>query len=82
MQGRSFAETLRAQLDSVLEMVPPMLEGLDTELRDLGMDPDEIFAKLGKESVWRLDKSISAGERVAAGRAEASDPDDAMRMGS
>ena len=82
LQGRSFAETLRAQLNSVLDLVPPILQGLDTEFRDVGMDPDEIFAKLGEESVWRLEKSISAGERVAAGRAEAIDADDAMRLGS
>lgn len=82
IQGRSFADVLRAQLDSVLAFVPPMLKALDTELRDIGIDPEKLFSDLGKEAVWRLEKSVAAGERVAAGKAEASDPHDAALIGA
>ena len=82
VKGRSFADTLRAQLQSVLVLVPPMLEGLDVELRDLGMDPDGLYQKLAEEAAWRLEKSISSGERVAAGQAEASDPVAAALLGA
>jgi len=82
LRGRSHAEMLRAQLDSVLSLVPPMLNGLDAELRAIGIDAQALLEKLREEAVWRLDKSITAGERVAAGKAAVSHPADAARLGA
>ena len=82
IRGRTYAETLHEQLNAVLGQVPPVLEALEVELRDIGIDAQELLHELGEEAVWRLDKSITAGERVAAGTAEASDPENAALLGA
>jgi hypothetical protein len=82
IRGRSYAESLRGQLDSVLSLVPPMLQALEVELREIGIDAEALFDKLSQEAVWRLDKSINAGERVATGKAEVSRLQDAAQLGA
>lgn len=73
---------LHAQLQGVLDKVTPMIESLREDLTAIGIDPDELFHKLGNEAKKRLQKSIDAGLRVAAGQAEASAAQDAALIGA
>ncbi len=80
--ARAYADHLRGRLETVLAQVPPILQVLDTELRAIGIDPEELFANLGQEAMARLDRSIASGERVAQGQAEASRPAEAALLGA
>lgn len=73
---------LHGQLQGVLEKVVPMIDSLRGDLTAIGIDPDELFHKLGREAKKRLQKSIDAGRRVAAGQAEASAAQDAALIGA
>lgn len=81
-QGASLSEQLHGRLQSVLGMVRPMFEGLREELTEIGINTEELLHKLGEEAAWRLDKSIDAGRRIAAGKAVAGDPKDAALIGA
>lgn len=81
-EGGTYSSALHDRLQSVLAGVPPIFRALDEELREIGIDTEEILAKLEEEAAWRLDKSILAGRRVAAGKTEASDPLEASLIGS
>jgi len=80
--GRSQSEHLHARLQSVLAKVLPMIQALETELTEIGVDTAALFHQLGEEAAWRLDKSIQAGQRVAQGQAVASDPQEAALIGA
>lgn len=81
-EGRAYSEDLHGRLSNVLAMVPPIFDALQVELKEIGMDTEEIFHKLGEEARWRLDKAIAAGERIAAGKAVVGDPKDAAIIGA
>ena len=81
-EGQSYSDTLRERLQTVLSHIPPVLDALGTELAEMGIETDALFHNLGKEAAWRLEKSIRAGERVAAGKSKASDPAEAERIGA
>jgi hypothetical protein len=72
VEGRTFSEHLHARLQKVLDHVEPILDTLDAELHEVGIDRHQLLADLTEEAKRRLDKSIRAGERVAAGKAAAS----------
>lgn len=76
------AEHLHARLRSVLEAVTPITDALADELDEIGIDRGKLHHELADEASWRLDRSIEAGARVAAGRAEASDPERAAEIGA
>jgi len=59
-----------------------MIEAVQTELTEMGVDTEALQHELAKEAAWRLDKSIDAGRRVAAGQAAASDPREAALIGA
>lgn len=80
--GQAQSDHLHGRLAGVLDKVPPIFEALSSELTAIGIDTEEIFHKLKKEATWRLDKSIEAGRRVAAGKATASDPELAEQIGA
>lgn len=77
-EGETYAEQLQARLRSVLEFLPPMLEELDVELADIGIDRHELHHDVAEEAMERLVKSIEAGRRVARRRAEAEKPEEAL----
>lgn len=64
-EGRSYSVQLRARLQDVLSLVPPMFKALETELREIGIDVEGVLHRLGEEAAERLEKSIEAGERLA-----------------
>lgn len=80
--GAALEKTLHAQLSGVLEKATPVIEALRTDLVDIGFDPDKLFADLSHEVRWRLEKSIAAGRRIAAGTAQPSDPVAAELIGA
>jgi len=65
VDAEAWVEHLKARLDDVLHSVPPMLEGLDSELRGVGMDPGELFERLTEDTHRRLAKSLDSGARRA-----------------
>lgn len=81
-EGRSYSKHLHGRLQAVLDQVPPIFRALETELSEMGIDTDKLLYDLGKEASWRLEKSIQAGERVAAGKTKASDPEEAAVIGA
>ncbi|MEM1180264.1 MAG: ferritin-like domain-containing protein [Acidobacteriota bacterium] len=62
---------LHEHLKGVLHKLPPVLDSLATELKDIGVDRIEIFDKVAEEAERRLDRSIRAGRRVAGQQTEA-----------
>jgi len=72
-EGKRFRDQLHARLQTVLGGVRPMIDGLEQELRDIGIDCRELLHDLGVEAPQRLEKSIEAGQRIAAGQSAASD---------
>lgn len=59
-----------------------MLDALGSELEEIGIDVEKLFAGVGEEARKRLDKSIRAGERVAAGKMDAHQLQDAAAVGA
>lgn len=80
--GDARADGLRQRLEGVLDKVPPILDALDAELAEVGMDREWLFGKLGEESRRRLETSVSRARRVAAGEAAASRMADAAAVQS
>lgn len=80
--GRLAAESLHGRLRYVLSGVTPMLEALAEELAEIGIDRHQLLHDLEQEATWRLEKSIAAGRRVAAGQAIAASPEDAALLGA
>jgi len=81
-ESEALSARLHAQLTSVLEKAVPMMSALRDELVEIGFDPEKLFADLAEEARWRLQKSIDAGRRVAAGRNAPSDPQAAELIGA
>lgn len=85
-EGEDRAETERArlvaQLRAVLDKAKPIFDALHDDMTGIGMEPDRMYHDLGVEALRRLEKSIAAGLRVAAGKAQASDPDAAVAIGA
>lgn len=81
-EGDAQSEQLHRRLGLVLEKVRPILDALRDELTEMGIDTEALYYDLAKEAGWRLDKSIDAGRRIAAGKAEASDPREAALIGA
>ena len=80
--GQSRSEQLHERLRKVLAMVQPMIDTLHGELTEIGVDTEALFHNLSREASRRLDKSIAAGRRVAAGKAEASELQEAALIGA
>lgn len=76
------ADRLTANLDQVLSFVPPILEALAVEVREMGIDREEILALLAEEARWRLARAVEAGRRIAAGDEDPSDPAEAEAIGA
>ena len=81
-EGNSLSIHLHGRLQDVLGKVRPMFDALREELTEIGIDIEELLHKLADEASWRLDKSIEAGRRIAAGQAMAGDPKDAALIGA
>ncbi len=70
-EGDQASDFLHRKLERVLDHVPPMLEALDADLVEIGIDWRRMVARLRDETTDRLDKSIDRGSRVGSGeRAE------------
>lgn len=70
--GDARAAHLRGRLASVLAGVPPILDEIDAELAEVGIDRQALYARLAEDSRRRLETSIARGRKVAAGEEEAS----------
>ncbi|HEX9736448.1 MAG TPA: ferritin-like domain-containing protein [Thermoanaerobaculia bacterium] len=81
-EGEAQSAHLHARLGQVLGMVRPMIEAVETELTEMGVDTEKLQDDLARQATWRLEKSIEAGRRVAAGQAAASDPREAALIGA
>lgn len=81
-EAQRYREHLEGRVDHVIGGLVPMLEALDREITDIGMDREDILDAVCTEAKWRLEKSIEAGRRVAAGKAKSSDPADAELIGA
>lgn len=81
-EGEEQSKHLHARLQDVLSKVRPMIDALTTELDEMGIDIEKLYHELGEEAAWRLDKSIQAGRRLAAGQAKASALEDAALIGA
>ncbi len=58
------SETLLERLEYVLERVPPILQALEADTDEFGMEsPDDFFEQLREECRTRLMKSIETGQR-------------------
>jgi hypothetical protein len=60
------AERLASRLQTVLDLVPPILRDLDAEIRGLGIDPEAFLAGLRLECEARLGKCFRAADDGAA----------------
>lgn len=76
------SQHLHAQLQGVLDKALPMFDALDDDLTAIGVDSARVIHDLGEEARQRLQKSIDAGLRVAAGKADASRAADAEAIGA
>jgi P-aminobenzoate N-oxygenase AurF len=76
-RGQSYAGQLHRRLEHVLSFLPPALEAMSVELSEIGIDREEVFARVGSEASRRLEKSINAGRRLGEARAhgEVSEPE-------
>jgi len=57
---------LRRRLRAVLDYVPPILEGLDADIRALGVDRAGFYHRLHADVEKRLERSILCGKKMAA----------------
>jgi len=64
-EAEEFSEHLHRRLQKVLDLVDPMLDAVDTELEEVGIDRHELHHELSEDSKDRLSKSIEAGRRLA-----------------
>ncbi len=81
-EAEAYSERLHSRLGKVLDYLLPALEALRDELEEIGIDHRKLFADVGDESKRRLEKSIRAGQRVAAGKVEAHKLEDAALVGA
>jgi hypothetical protein len=65
--GKSCSEHLRARLKSVLATVPAILDVLDADMKQIGIDRAALTQRLETDVLQRLNRSLSAGENAAAG---------------
>ena len=63
------AQGLRERMKFVLEGVPPIINALETELDDIGIDMEKVIHTLENVAISRLDKAINGGKKKAAGEA-------------
>jgi len=68
--AKAFAERLTERMEQVIDYAPSLFESLKPELAAIGFQVDTVLDTLPEESRSRLRKSIGAGERIAAERAE------------
>ncbi|MEM9594096.1 MAG: ferritin-like domain-containing protein [Acidobacteriota bacterium] len=80
-KGEERAAHLHRWLEKVLSHLPPTLDQLATELKDLGIDRIELFEQVGEEAKKRLEKSIQSGWRLGRQAAEAGEPSRAAVAG-
>jgi hypothetical protein len=66
------ADHLHARLNAVLDMVPPIFDALNAEMKSAGIDREALFGRVREEACERLNKSIQTG-RLLAERADAAD---------
>jgi len=66
-QGEAHSTRLHQRLRRVLDHVPPMLEPLEEDLVEIGMDWRAIYAELQEEVLDRLARSVDRGQKVAEG---------------
>ncbi|MEM9293782.1 MAG: ferritin-like domain-containing protein [Acidobacteriota bacterium] len=81
-EAESYAQHLRQHLGGVLAGVSPILDALDQELSDIGIDRYELLHNLSEKSKKRPNRSIKAGQRVAERRQVASQLAHAEAVGS
>ena len=63
------ADRLRAKLEAVLALVPPMLDDLDRDLAGVGIDRVEMFERLQEDCRKRLETAIESGLKKARHKA-------------
>ncbi len=68
----SYADDLRARLETVLGLVPAVFGVLAADFSEIGIDHEEVMADLQREVRERLEASIARGERVAGRELERS----------
>jgi hypothetical protein len=68
--AKAFAERLTERMEQVIDYAPSLFESLKPELAAIGFQVDTVLDTLPEESRSRMRKSIEAGERIAAERAE------------
>ena len=73
-EDRDLAEHLRRRLRTVIEYVPPMLKGLDADVRAIGIDPNAFYGRLCEEVHSRLERSIFSGAKLVRGPADRDEP--------
>ena len=73
-EAQAFADHLHGRLQKVLDLVPPMMNALDTELADVGMNRAQMESDLVEQSKERLERSIRGGERAAGKLARSEGP--------
>ncbi len=78
----AYADHLRARLQGVLASLKPVLDALQTELEEMGIDTAALLHAIGREAAERLEKSVLAGERVSHGKATAGQLQDAALIGA
>ena len=67
----ALADKLTTRLEAVLDRVPAILDGLETDMRELGMmDKHTFFETLREDCRRRLSKSIGSGRKAFQAAAE------------
>jgi hypothetical protein len=69
--GKSCGEHLRQRLKAVLATVPAIMDVLDADLKEIGIDRRALTEKLEADALQRLNRSLTAGENSAAEAASA-----------
>lgn len=64
-------EHLRARLDAVLAYVPPILSALGHDIRRLGLDANDFYARLRDDTTRRLERSLAGANGASTPRAVA-----------
>ncbi len=66
------ANSLRQRVEYVMEGVPPIINALTQELKDVGISMEKILHTLNKVAKDRLEKAIRGGRNQALGKKEKS----------
>jgi hypothetical protein len=64
-EASAVSESLHDRAQKVLHLVPPMFDAVDEELRNVGIDRENLIERVSRDSIRRLDRSVERGRKLA-----------------